>query len=207
MREHSTTIFVSSERFLLRGVPEARRPHEAKQSAEWRRGGLSRKAGWLAFPTQCMRLEAACLTSPWGVLGSRPSTGRVSCGFSLRRNSSSRKEADRRYWQEVDSRRRQSNGSAYPPDPCSINVLLRPAGSLATQSRQAPSPTPFPPARATTPTRTGAESICCTGNVVRKLRGSRDTQQGARLLPWPCGAGHACHSRGEPDRPPSSRGG
>jgi hypothetical protein len=133
--------------------------------------------------TQSMRFGAACLTSPWGVLGSRPFTGRVSGGRSLSRNPSCRKEADRRYRQEVDSRRRQSNDSPYLADPRSINLLLRPARSPATQSRQARNSTPFPPARASTPTRTGAETICCTGNVVRKLRGSRDTQQGACLLP------------------------
>jgi hypothetical protein len=99
---------------------------------------------------------------------------------------SSREEVHRRYRQEVDSRRRQSNDSSYPPDPGSINVFLWPARSPATQTRQAPVPTPFPAARATTPTSTGVESVCCTGNAVRNPRGSRDTQRGAPLLPWSC---------------------
>src|SRR6266545_413016 len=48
------------------------------------------------------------------------------------------------------SKRRQSDEPAYIPDPRSINVLLRPARSPATQRRQAPSQTAFPPPRATT---------------------------------------------------------
>ena len=93
----------------------------------------------------------------------------------------------------------------YLRTPGRITVLLRPTRSPATHSRQTSSP--FPPARTTVPTSTGVGKLCCTGNYVRRLRGSRDTQRGARLLPWSCDTGHTCHSRGEPHRPPSSRGG
>jgi hypothetical protein len=136
--------------------------------------------------SQCDRLaSAACLTSRKGLASVRRVHWKVPVAVCFRPTvepEGGRSEVPIRGRKQEEA----SDDPPYLPDPGSIEVLLRPVRSPATQTRQVSVPTPFPAVRATTPTSAGVESICCTGNFVRELGGSRDTQHGAPLLPWSC---------------------